>query len=197
MRHNPCPFLNTFYSFCLLGLTDQKAKKEFSINWKLRLILWIWYGEENRMRSSWCYGTVRKSNWILQEDAGGGLQKWPFLFLVFTEFIIVNLHLLILQLHQWMLVWSTGFLLTQLAIRAVWQADMGPLEVCVSVCVCCGIRTQVLYGLILPRTLRVGSWGLWGGKETLCGTRKHTCDPLLARSSTLILCSPSFCSAAR
>ena len=36
-----------------------------------------------------------------------------------------------------------------------------------------------------------------GGEETLCGARKHTCDPLLARSSTHIFRSPSFGSAAR
>lgn len=56
---------------------------------------------------------------------------------------------------------SNGFLLTQLAIRAVWQADTGPLEVCACVCACVrsGTVTQVLRGLILPRMLEVGVIG--------------------------------------
>lgn len=79
---------------------------------------------------------------------------------------------------------STGFLLTQLAIRAVWQADTEPLEVCACVCACAlGQGRRCSVGWYYPGCSRWGRGG-YRGMEALCGARKHTCDPLLARSRT-------------
>lgn len=92
--------------------------------------------------------------------------------------------------HQWVPVRSTAFLLTQLAIRAVWRADTRPLEGFVCLLLLWDRDAGAPWADITQDALVGGRSGyMW--KKALHGTRSHTCDPLLTCLHTLTHIAPS------